>query len=486
MQTQNKSRQQTPQQTRGKALPRWLRGLSARLLVLTMFFVMISEVLLYVPSIARFRLMFLENRVADAHLASWALKATPDNVISKPLEMELLANAMVRGVVLKRREARTMMLMEDMPPKVDASYDLRGATALPLIADAFMTLAEGDRTLRVVGAFPDQSEGSLEVIVDERQLYTAMIDYSFNIVKLSLVISLLTAGLVFLSLHLLMVLPMRRITASMVTFRKAPESTQSTIAGSNRGDEIGTAQRELRHMQDGLRTALTQKAHLASLGVAVSKISHDLRNILATALLVSDGLGEVEDPAVRRVVPRLMNSIDRAIELCSQTLSFGRADEAAPNPAAFSLLELLDDVAAFAGLPSDGRIVWRNEVADDLVLQADREQIFRVLLNLARNAIQAMSMGGEITVTANWGGAGVIIEFSDDGPGLPEKAREHLFEAFTGSARSGGTGLGLAIAKELVVAHGGDLTLLSSDARGTIFRIDLPAQSKSAPRRPLR
>jgi signal transduction histidine kinase len=239
-------------------------------------------------------------------------------------------------------------------------------------------------------------------------------------------------------------------------------------------------------MQDELRASLTQKAHLASLGVAVSKISHDLRNILATALLVSDGLGEVEDPAVRRVVPRLMNSIDRAIELCSQTLSFGRADEAAPNPAAFSLLELLDDVAAFAGLPSDGRIVWRNEVADDLVLQADREQIFRVLLNLARNAIQAMSMGGEITVTANWGGAGVIIEFSDDGPGLPEKAREHLFEAFTGSARSGGTGLGLAIAKELVVAHGGDLTLLSSDARGTIFRIDLPAQSKSAPRRPLR
>ena len=192
--------------------------------------------------------------------------------------------------------------------------------------------------------------------------------------------------------------------------------------------------------------------------------------------MVSDGLGEVEDPAVRRVVPRLMNSIDRAIALCNQTLSFGRADEAAPNPVKFSLLELLDDVAAFAGLPSDGRIVWRNDVPGDLMLQADREQIFRVFLNLARNAIQAMAMGGEITVTANWGGAGVIIEFSDNGPGLPEKARAHLFEAFTGSARSGGTGLGLAIAKELVIAHGGDLTLLSSDARGTIFRIDLPGR----------
>ncbi len=85
-------------------------------------------------------------------------------------------------------------------------------------------------------------------------------------------------------------------------------------------------------------------------------------------------------------------------------------------------------------------------------------------------------MSGEVTVTANWGVAGVIIEFSDDGPGLLEKARAHLFEAFTGSARSGGTGLGLATARELALTHGGYLTLLSSDIRGTVFRIDLPGQ----------
>ena len=459
-----------------KNLPRWLRGLSARLLVLTMVFVMLSEVLIYVPSIARFRLMFLENRIADAHLASLALKATPDNVVSRPLELELLANAMVRGIVLKRREARVMMLMDDMPPKVDAAYDLRGAGALQLIGDAFATLAQGDRTLRIVGNFPDRSEGSLEVIVDEVQLYAAMIDYSTNIMKLSLIISLLTAGLVFLSLQLLMVLPMRRITASLVAFRKAPEDTNSTIADSTRGDEIGTAERELRHMQDGLRAALTQKAHLAALGLAVSKINHDLRNILATAQLVSDRLGDVEDPTVRQVAPRLMHSIDRAIELCSQTLSFGRADEAAPDTVAFALRGLVDDVSSFAGLPRAGNITWRNEVLAEIVAQADREQIFRVLMNLARNAIQAMSQGGEIVVSASWGGAGIIVEFADNGPGLPDKARQHLFEPFIGSTRTEGTGLGLAIAKELVVAHGGDLTLLRSDPGGAVFRLDLPGQ----------
>ncbi len=455
-------------------LPRWLRGLSARLLVLTAAFVMLSEVLIYVPSIARFRLTFLENRIADAHLASLALKATPDNVVARPLELELLANAMVHGIVLKRREARTMMLMEDMPPKVDAIYDLRGATAFELIADAFVTLAHGDRTLRVWGEFPDGSEGSLEVIVDEAQLYEAMVEYSTNIMQLSLVISLITAGLVFLSLQLLMVAPMRRLTDSMVAFREAPADASAMINESSRSDEIGTAQRELRHMQDGLRAALAQRTHLAALGEAVSKVNHDLRNILATAQLVSDRLGDVRDPTVRQVAPRLMQSIDRAISLCNRTLSFGRADEAAPEPVTLGLHDLADDAVAFAGLPGDGRISWRNSISPDLTLRADREQIFRVLMNLARNAIQAMPEGGEITATAKQTNSTVVIEFSDTGPGLPDKARDHLFEAFTGSARAGGTGLGLAIAKELVAAHGGELSLVRSDGNGTVFRIELP------------
>lgn len=458
--------------------PRWLRGLSARLLVLTAVFVMLSEVLIYVPSIARFRLTFLETRIADAHLASLALTATPDNVVSRSLELELLANAMVHGIVLKRREARTMMLMEDMPPKVDAVYDLRGVTPWQLITDAFMALFEGERTLRVVGDFPDHSEGSLEVIVDEAQLHSAMVDYSTNIVKLSLVISLLTAGLVFLSLQLLLVAPMRRITASMVAFRKAPENANAMIADSRRGDEIGTAQRELRHMQDDLRAALTQRTHLAALGEAVSKVNHDLRNILATAQLVTDRLGDVEDPTVRQVVPRLIQSIDRAIKLCSRSLNFGRADEPAPEPVVLNLAELADEAVAYAGLPGDGAITWSNQVPAGLTLCADRDQMFRVLMNLARNAIQAMAQGGEITMTAKNGAAGVAIEFSDNGPGLPEKAREHLFKAFTGSARAGGTGLGLAIAKELVVAHGGELSLVRSSGDGTVFRIVMPAAAQ--------
>jgi signal transduction histidine kinase len=227
-------------------------------------------------------------------------------------------------------------------------------------------------------------------------------------------------------------------------------------------------------MQGDLRAALTQRTHLTALGEAVSKVNHDLRNILATAQLVTDRLGDVRDPTVRQVVPRLMQSIDRAIKLCSQSLNFGSAEEPAPHPVALNLRELADDAVAYAGLPGDGGISWRNDVPAELTINADRDQMFRVLMNLARNAIQAMPGGGAMTLTAECGPDGVVMDFGDNGPGLPEKARAHLFEAFTGAARAGGTGLGLAIAKELVVAHGGELSLVSSDGDGTRFRIDLP------------
>jgi len=460
----------------GRNLRRFAKGLSARLLVLTIFFVMLSEVLIYVPSISRFRLTYLQERIDAAHLASLALKATPDNMISEELEQELLRNARVRNIVIKTNDRRTLMLSEGMPPDVDATFDIRLMWPSLLIRDAFVTLAEGDRVIRVLGPLPDGSEGDLDVILDERDLHAAMLTYSTNILQLSIIISLLTAGLVYLALQLLMIRPMRRITASMVAFRKAPENEGSAITESGRRDEIGTAERELRHMQDELRAALRQRSHLAALGAAVSKIHHDLRNMLATAQLVTDSLATVEDPKVRRIAPRLMQSIDRAIDLCTQTMNYGRADEQPPQRQDVCLSELVDDVGAALGLPDDNGLRWQNQIGSEISVNADREQLFRVLLNLGRNAVEAMPQGGEVALSAWQRNGQVVIEIADSGPGLPEKAREHLFEPFTGSARSGGTGLGLAIARELVEGHGGDLTLAKSDGAGTTFAIALPGK----------
>ncbi len=442
---------------------------------------MISEVLIYVPSIARFRQVYLKERIAAAQIASLALKATTDHMVSKELAKELLDSAGLLGVTVKRPDRRSLMLSLSMPTEVDASYDLRDAGATMLIVDAFATLATPGRVVRVADALPGDKSGSYtEVIMDERPMREAMFAYSINILQLSVIISVITAGLVYLALHVLMVRPMQRLIASMTRFRKAPEDERSIMPESQRGDEIGAAEAELGRMQGELRSALQQKAHLAALGAAVSKVSHDLRNILATAQLVSDRLGGSLDPQVQRVAPRLVESIDRAIELCQRTLSFGRADEQPPQRRNFDLAELVDDVAISLGLSGDGAdgdIEFVARIATKQPVFADRDQLFRVLLNMLRNAMEALNGPGEIAVEGRHDISGTQIVISDNGPGLPEKALENLFEPFAGSARAGGTGLGLAIARELVRGHGGDITLEKTGPAGTRFRISLPDRS---------
>lgn len=462
-----------------------MTGLSARLLVLTIFFVMVAEVLIYVPSIANFRLAYLEERIAASHIATLALEAAPDYMISDELQARLLAQAEVLAVVLKRAESRRLVLGSAMPPKVDDVFDLSiGPTPdsrpFTLIADAFETLdAAPGRTIRVIGP-TEYEEGTLvDVIMDETAMRAEMYAFSGRILALSIVISVISAGLVYLSLHWLMVRPMRRITQSMVRFRDDPEDVRVAMAPSLRADEIGTAERELAEMQTDLRAALKEKTRLAALGAAVSKINHDLRNILATAQLMSDRLVASDDPEVRRISSVVVRAVDRAIRLCSGTLRYGRAEEAAPERAPFELRDMVLEVGVSLGLTDPGRVAWRNAVGDGLSVTADREQLFRVLLNLGRNAVEAIDAtegrnGGTITVTATRGDGLAVIEVADDGPGLPEAARANLYQAFTGSTRSGGVGLGLSIARDLMRAHGGDIALVKSDAEGTTFRLDLP------------
>ncbi|MGQ0665177.1 MAG: sensor histidine kinase [Pseudomonadota bacterium] len=460
--------------------PRRLYGLSARLLVLTVAFVMLSEVLIFAPSIARFRAEWLNNRIAIAHLATLALEATPDHMVSEELKLELLDHAGAHGIVIARPGEVRRVLMGEMPPKADATYDMRELGVVDLMADAFLALAEGgNRVLRVIGRSPKQSEVVVELLIDEQPMRHEMVAYSQRILALSLLISFLTAALIFWSLQWLMVRPLRRLADSMVAFREAPEDPANVIATSERNDEIGLAQRELAEMEGVLRSALGQQARLAALGSAVAKINHDLRNILAAARLVSDRLADSSDPQVKRMAPSLVAAIDRAVALCGQTLDYAREELPAPARSRFRLDDLVEEVGRVVGLLTQNRARWENAVGPEPVIEADREQMFRVLVNLGRNAVEAGSK--TVRIAAATSGAGdLVIEVVDDGPGLPAKAREKLFRPFAGAARAGGTGLGLAIARELVRAHGGELSLAHSSSLGTAFRIDLPAPKERA------
>lgn len=453
----------------------WTRGLPARVLALTVLFVMLAEVLIYVPSIARFRAVQLEEHAARAHIAVLALEATPDHMVSDVLERDLLFHASAHRLSLMTADRRVRTLSAETVPAVDAETDLRRANPAALIADAFATLVRGeDRVLRVVAHSPKAPSDTIEIVIDEAPLRTAMIAYSRRILELSIVISLITAGLVFVSLHWLLVRPMLRISESMMRFRANPDDPRAVVVPSARRDEIGLVERELETMQHDLRAALRQKTRLAALGAAVAKINHDLRNALASAVLASDHLATLDDPEVKRVAPRLLEAIDRAVKLCEQTLAFVRDERPPLRLSRFSLRALLADVAAaLPGARTDGAALPVIETGTrDLIIEGDRDQLFRVFSNLAWNAAQAGA--GRIAVQVAPAEGGYAIDVADDGAGIPEAERARLFQPFSGPRRNGGSGLGLVIGREIVRAHGGELLLLATGAGGTTFRLRWP------------
>jgi signal transduction histidine kinase len=485
------------------ALPGWSRltrfrwadvGLPAKLLLLTAAFVMLAEILIFLPSVANFRLSWLDERLTAAQLATLAAEGFPGGDVPSGLRAEMLRTAQVKAIASRRNGVRRLVLPVDTPLTIDDSFDLRrrpqgmfGDIGLRLeqIGDAIAVFFAPDlRTIRVVGSIGEFPEDLVEIVMPEAPLKYAMRSYALNILGVSIVISLATAALVYFALSLLLVRPMMRITRNMVNFRQDPENPSRIIVPSGRRDEIGTAEHELSEMQTQLSGVLLQKTRLAQLGLAVSKINHDLRGMLANAQLLSDRLTAIKDPTVQRFAPKLIASLDRAINFCNDTLRYGRAEEAAPRRELLLLKPLAEEVGDALGLPREGSIDWVLDIDDTLRIDADRDHLFRILSNLVRNALEALegqrehaepgaAPHGEIRIKGWREGRRVFVEVRDNGPGVPQKARDHLFEAFTGSQRKGGTGLGLAIASEIVGVHGGHLQLLDTP-KGAAFLFEIP------------
>ena len=151
----------------------FLKTLSGRFLILTVIFVMLAEVLIFVPSIARFRADFMLTRLKQAQIAALTQLAAED-MVSPDLERELLANAEVYNVVLRRNEVRQLVLSSPIPGEIHETYDLRMAGPWELIRDAFACLVDPtDRVVRVIG-YPVQDAGTLiEVTMDTKPMREA-------------------------------------------------------------------------------------------------------------------------------------------------------------------------------------------------------------------------------------------------------------------------------------------------------------------------
>ncbi|MEL6373091.1 MAG: HAMP domain-containing sensor histidine kinase [Pseudomonadota bacterium] len=471
----------------------WVSSLSAKLLLLTILFVMLAEVLIFFPSVANYRVNWLQDRLRAAQLAALAAEGRSQGVIPQMLRKELLQTARVRSVALKRDQNRQLVLRASMPGPVTAKFDFRewerstGPFDWLFMRFKSMWDAMGCFTadpmsgIMVLGEPAGGPGQFIEVVVEQGPLCEAMAGFALKILLLSILISVITAALVYFALNRLLVRPITRISSNMLAFSEDPEQPGRIITPSARDDEIGVAERELANMQTELRQLLQEKSRLAAVGLAVSKINHDLRNMLSSAQLISDRFGTLPDPTVQRFAPKLIASLDRAISFCNDTLRFGRVKEAPPARNLFALNDLAHEVADGLGLASeDASVRFIVSASDDLLIDGDRDQLFRVVSNLCRNAKQALEQTPDAAIEVQgWrDGAATVMMISDNGPGIPQRAKAHLFQPFQGSMRKGGSGLGLAIAHELVAAHGGSITLRDTEV-GASFVITLPDRDRA-------
>jgi signal transduction histidine kinase len=458
----------------------WPGGLSARLLMLTVLFVMLAEALILAPSLASYEEQRLEERVRAAELASLAVEASPDQVVTDTLNAQLLNGAGVLQVAVQSDGIRRLLLPGPRLPRAPALVDLRTRGPVGWLLQPFQILSgPPEQMLRIV-ARPRFRDGDfVEIVVPQARLRRELTGYLLGLVGVTAFIGLVAGILVYLSLNLFLVRPMQRITASMERFRANPDDPAARIAASHRRDEIGRAEAELDRMQADLRVALNSRARLAALGEAVAKINHDLRNMLTSAQIASERLALSGDPSVAAALPRLERALDRAAALASNVLEYGKSEERPPEPTVIPLLAAIEAAGDDAGLLRAGvRLDARLEAEDAAV--ADPEQMHRVLVNLLRNAREAISSAkaegeGAIVVSASHEEGQVVLRLADNGPGLPPKALTNLFQPFAGSGRPGGTGLGLAISRELAQANQGDLVLTHTGPDGAVFELSLPA-----------
>ncbi len=454
-------------------------SLSLRLLLLVVGLVVITEALLMIPAFDRDRRVILREKALEAYIAALSA-AAPANSPALAQRDALLRDSGIESIRLSDPRGTTLIQAGDPTVRPEKSFDLREETAFQSLVRGFVAAtANRDALVEVIDNAPFKPGAVIAFVMHRAPLTQALRELDGPDAWQSVVVAITVGVVLYLALLVLLIRPMRRLTSSIAAFRADPEHgvplDPKAVTGL-RDDEISVAGRELAAMQRELRAALWRNSRLAALGTVVAKVSHDVRGVLTPVLLQADRLRRHADPAVRRAGDSLVQAVERAIDLVHRTLDFARDGPPPPLLGSIRLRSLVAEAAeslrgTTGGCELDNRIPPEQEV------EADRNHLFRVLVNLMRNAAEAGARRVRARVRED--GDVLIIELADDGPGLPEVVRANLFRPFTSGHRAGGSGLGLAIARDLMLAHGGDIGLLSTGPGGTTFRLTLKVTERA-------
>ena len=464
-------------------------GLTGRIVLLTVIPALIIVLVLYfVFSITmiqahQFRFRYIAKAMHIARIVNEA----PNNFIAPDIQSDLLDLANFKAVIVNDGKSRIVLTQSDKFLNISEVLDLRTANWSSRVLSAIQTLAfKKSEVIKVIGAVPNAE--SVEVILDRKFIRLAMLRYTRQFVQLMFVILALVSIGGYVTLRFILVRPLQRMTQNMASFGHRPEDVSLIWQPSERVDEIGLAEHALADMETSLSAELHQKRRMAELGQSVSKINHELRNLLTSAYLISEQMEQAKDSTMQRALPRLGETLDRAIAFCEATLAYGRVQEPSPKKETVRLNDMMDDLRDLA--EKNGRIFvqFESDIPDKLTVEADRDQLSRAFANIVRNAVQAFLAGNDgqhdtvpkIRFSANEDDGNICVVIEDNGPGLPEKIKKDPFTAFHGTTKAGGSGLGLAISAELVQLQGGFLTYEDTQ-KGTRFHFTFPlAQSQMA------
>ena len=241
---------------------------------------------------------------------------------------------------------------------------------------------------------------------------------------------------------------------------------ESELAQKNRALEASLDRN--RELEERAR----QRDRLTAMGEMAATLAHEVRNPLGGmelfARLLESEVAEI--PSAQRLARHIAGGVRDLDHLVTNLLEFTRLPE--PQRMPVRVDEWIEEAIFLSGLSRHEKISVEVLGGEELVWNFDRGLLVRALLNLLRNAAEAMPEGGRVEISAGLCDRGLRIDVRDDGPGVSAEDAERIFDAFV-TTRQKGTGLGLATAAAAARSHGGSLTLEPSD-RGARFRIELP------------